>query len=312
MSDYGKPVAAKLPSPVEEADADLLAADEGAQSGTKAKMPQLKESGYDKTFKAKHVTDARKMDPTELAKLWKKYKNNPKQAKIREQLILHYLHLVRYVVSRLPISLPSSISVEDLISYGTLGLMEAVERFDIERGLKFETYAVTRIRGSIIDQLRVQDWVPRGVRKRSKQIQEAMAALEEKLGRAPNDEELATHLNLPKAKVQQMLAESRNLMLSLDDSLGSDGDGSSLSLMDTVSDDNSPNPEGELEADELRGRLAEAIGSLPEREKLLVALYYHENMTLKEIGEVISVSESRVCQLHAQAITRLRNRLNQA
>lgn len=249
------------------------------------------------------------MDP-EVLTLWIKFKKQPNNGQIREKLILRYLHLVRYVVSRLPITLPVSIATEDLISYGTIGLMEAVERFDVERGLKFETYAVTRIRGAIIDQLRLQDWIPRGVRKRSKDLGEAMAKLEEELGRQPNDDELAEYLNVTKAKLQTMLAESSNLMLSLDDNLGGDGEGNSLSLKDTVEDRNSPDPQGEYEALELRKRLADAINSLPEREKLLIALYYHENMTLKEIGEVIRVSESRVCQLHAQAILRLRNKLS--
>lgn len=243
--------------------------------------------------------------------LWKSYKQNTNNAQLREKLILRYLHLVRYVVSRLPITLPISIATEDLISYGTMGLMEAVERFDPGRGLKFETYAVTRIRGSIIDQLRFQDWIPRGVRKRSRELVEAMQRLEEQLGRAPNDDELAAELGVTKQKLQAMLAETQNLVLSLDDTYGSDPSGSNMTLLDMVEDKNSPDPQGEFEAVELRKRLAEAIASLPEREKLLIALYYHENMTLKEIGEVISVSESRVCQLHAQAILRLRSKLSQ-
>jgi RNA polymerase sigma factor for flagellar operon FliA len=243
--------------------------------------------------------------------LWKAYKNQPGNPQLREKLILRYLHLVKYVVSRLPITLPVSIAAEDLISYGTMGLMEAVERFDPDRGLKFETYAVTRIRGSIIDQLRFQDWIPRGVRKRSRELGEAMMRLEERLGRTPNDEELAAELGVTKTKLQSMLAESNNLVLSLDDTYGNDGSGNNVSLIDLVEDHNSPDPQGEFEAEELRRRLAEAIDSLPEREKLLIALYYHENMTLKEIGEIISVSESRVCQLHAQAILRLRNKLSQ-
>lgn len=246
----------------------------------------------------------------EVFMLWKSYKKNPNNAQLREQLILKYLHLVRYVVSRLPITLPISIATEDLISYGTMGLMEAVERFDPDRGLKFETYAVTRIRGSIIDQLRFQDWIPRGVRKRSRELVETMQRLEEELGRAPNDEELAAEMGVSKQKIQVMLAETQNLVLSLDDTYGNDPSGSSMTLLDMVEDKNSPDPQGEFEAGELRKRLAEAIASLPEREKLLIALYYHENMTLKEIGEVICVSESRVCQLHAQAILRLRSKLS--
>lgn len=247
----------------------------------------------------------------ELLKLWKSYKKNPNNAQLREQLILKYLHLVRYVVSRMPITLPISIAPEDLISYGTMGLMEAVERFDPERGLKFETYAVTRIRGSIIDQLRFQDWIPRGVRRRSKELSQTMQKMEEELGRAPTDEELAERLGISRQKLQTMLSESQNLMLSLDDTYGSDNSGSSMTLLDMVEDRNSPDPQGEFEAGELRKRLAAAIASLPEREKLLIALYYHENMTLREIGEIICVSESRACQLHAQAILRLRSRLSQ-
>ncbi|MBX2861422.1 MAG: FliA/WhiG family RNA polymerase sigma factor [Vampirovibrio sp.] len=243
--------------------------------------------------------------------LWKAYKKSPGNAQLREKIILRYLHLVRYVVSRLPITLPVSIASEDLISYGTMGLMEAVERFDPERGLKFETYAITRIRGSIIDQLRFQDWVPRGVRKRSKDLGEAMARLEEKLGRVPTTDELAEELNVTKAKIKTMLAESSNLVLSLDESYAGDTSDNPNSLLEMVEDKNSPDPQGEYEAMELKKRLAESIASLPEREKLLIALYYHENMTLKEIGEIISVSESRVCQLHAQAILRLRGKLSQ-
>jgi RNA polymerase sigma factor FliA len=252
-----------------------------------------------------------KASAEDTAALWANYKKSPGNAQLREKLILKYLHLVRYVVSRLPITLPISIAPEDLVSYGTMGLMEAVERFDPERGLKFETYAVTRIRGSIIDQLRFQDWIPRGVRKRSKELGETMQRLEAKLGRAPNDDELALELGVSKQKLSAMLAESQNLVLSLDDSYGNDSSGTNMTLLDMVEDRNSPDPQGEFEASELRRRLAEAIAGLPEREKLLIALYYHENMTLKEIGEVISVSESRVCQLHAQAILRLRNKLSQ-
>ncbi len=247
----------------------------------------------------------------ETYQIWQQYKSQPGNPQLREKLILKYLHLVRYVVSRLPISLPVSIAQEDLISYGTMGLMEAVERYDLSRGLKFETYAVTRIRGAIIDQLRFQDWVPRGVRKRTKDVQDAMVRLEEKLGRTPTEDELADELGISKAKLKTVLAESNNLLISLDESRGDETSGNSASLMDLVEDKNSPDPQAELEANELKRRLAEAIGKLPEREKLLIALYYHENMTLKEIGEVISVSESRVCQLHAQAILRLRSALSQ-
>ena len=262
---------------------------------------------------SKSHTDARQNTSSqeEVLALWQGYKKNPNNAKLREQLILKYLHLVRYVVSRMPITLPISIATEDLISYGTMGLMEAVERFDPERGLKFETYAVTRIRGSIIDQLRFQDWIPRGVRRRSKELMQTMQSMEEELGRAATDDELAERMGISKQKLSVLLSESQNLMLSLDDTYGNDSSGSNLTLLDLVEDKNSPDPQGEFEAGELRKRLAQAIASLPEREKLLIALYYHENMTLREIGDIICVSESRACQLHAQAILRLRSRLSQ-
>lgn len=262
---------------------------------------------------SKSHSDARQASSSQddVLTLWKNYKKNPNNAKLREQLILKYLHLVRYVVSRMPITLPISIATEDLISYGTMGLMEAVERFDPERGLKFETYAVTRIRGSIIDQLRFQDWIPRGVRRRSKELVQTMQKMEEELGRQPNDDELVERMGITKQKLHVMLSETQNLMLSLDDTLGNDSSGSSMTLLDMVEDKNSPDPQGEFEAGELRKRLAQAIASLPEREKLLIALYYHENMTLREIGDIICVSESRACQLHAQAILRLRGKLSQ-
>jgi RNA polymerase sigma factor for flagellar operon FliA len=251
-----------------------------------------------------------RLSEEEIYKLWDNYYKSPTKRKAREKIILHYMHLVKYVVGRLVISLPVSISNDDLMGYGIEGLIEAVDRFDPQRGLKFETYAITRIRGAIIDNLRSQDWVPRGVRKRTKDLQEATARLEQKLGRTPNEEELATELNIPKHKLTQLISESSNLMLSLDESRDSSNTQGSASLIDTIEDRESPDPQAEYEAIELKGNLSKAIGSLPEREKMVIALYYHENMTLKEIGQVISVSESRVCQLHAQAIMRLRGKLS--
>lgn len=273
-----------------------------------SRTTKKKQPAESSTAAAKPAAGPKDEEP--IMVLWKKYKDNPANKQAREEIILRYLHLVRYVVSRLPVSLPVSIAQEDLISYGTMGLMEAVERYDLSRGLKFETYAVTRIRGAIIDQLRFQDWVPRGVRKRSKDLSEAMVRMEERLGRPPTEDELCKELNVTKARLQVMVAESNNLLISLDEQRGSDDSSGAGSLMDLVEDMNSPDPEADLEAVELKKRLAQAIGKLPEREKLLIALYYHENMTLKEIGEVINVSESRVCQLHAQAILRLRGNLN--
>lgn len=258
-----------------------------------------------------HMKQGKKLSHEDQMDLWRTYKKDPDNIRIRDRLILSYLHLVRYVVSRLPVTLPVSINLDDLISFGTIGLMKAIERFEPERGLKFESYAVTRIRGAIIDQLRVQDWIPRGVRKRTKELAEAMSTLEKQLGRSPNDVKIAEYLKISKNRVQQMMAESQNFVLSLDESYSEDSSGSSISVLDTVEDQSRPTPDEEIIQVELQNRLIEAIESLPEREKLLIALYYHENLTLKEIGEIIQVSESRVCQLHAQAISRLRNKLRQ-
>lgn len=251
-----------------------------------------------------------RVSDSKIAELWNTYCQNKTNHKLRETIILHYMHLAKYVVGRLVISLPVSINNDDLMGYGIEGLIEAVDRFDPNRGLKFETYAITRIRGAIIDNLRSQDWVPRGVRKRTKNLQEAVAKLEQELGRTPTEDELVKELNIPKAKLSQLISESSNLMLSLDESRDSSISQGSASLLDTIEDKDSPDPQSEYEAIELKNNLSKAIASLPEREKMVVALYYHENMTLKEIGQVISVSESRVCQLHAQAIMRLRGKLS--
>ena len=254
--------------------------------------------------------DEKNATEAEIRDMWQRYKDNPNNKQLREFLILQYLHLVRYVVNRLPVNLPVSIGQEDLLSFGTLGLIEAFERFDLARGLKFETYAVSRIRGSIIDQLRYFDWVPRGVRKRAKDLQEATHRLEQKLGRSPNEAELSVELNITPERLKTIISESNNLLISLDEGRGDDNNTNSLSLLDLLEDKNTPDPLSVYETVDLKERLAQAIEKLPEREKLLVALYYHENLTLREIGDIINVSESRVCQLHAQAINRLRNFLS--
>ncbi len=240
--------------------------------------------------------------------LWLKYAKDRSNKRIRDKLVLHYLHLVKHTVNRLPLSLPNSVSQDDIISYGTMGLLDAIKRFEPERGWKFETFAVNRIRGEVIDQLRVQDWVPRGVRKRNKKLIETMKALEERLLRTPTDEEMASALEVTVARYHAMLTESTVLVLSLDETLGSDKD-SNMSLIDTVADKSTP-PDGSLEEGDVQKHLAEAINQLPEREKLLIALYYQEHLTLSEIGNLLSISESRVCQLHAQAIMRLRYKLS--
>lgn len=299
-----------------EPSAEIEPTETTSASAAKTVAQSLKEEAFEagtsfSLWSSSHMRNQKKLSPEETSQLWEQYRKSPTNSRIRDKVILAYLHLVRYVVSRLPLTLPTGVSVDDLISFGTMGLMKAVERFEPERGLKFESYAVTRIRGSIIDHLRVQDWIPRGVRKRTKDLTEAITLLEKTLGRSPSEDELASHLKVTKARIQQMMTESQSFVLSLDETYADDGSGSSLSVLDTVEDQSRLSPDEEILQVELQQRLIDSINTLPEREKLLIALYYHENLTLKEIGEIIQVSESRVCQLHAQAISRLRNKLRQ-
>ncbi|MBM3269112.1 MAG: FliA/WhiG family RNA polymerase sigma factor [Candidatus Sericytochromatia bacterium] len=244
-------------------------------------------------------------DTTEL---WQKYAANP-DPKTREKLILQYAPLVRYVVGRLAVTLPPTIDQEDLYGYGLIGLIQAVEKFSLDRGVKFETYAIIRIRGAILDELRSQDWVPRSVRSRTRDVSEAMQALEAELGRPATEEELAGKLGVSAADLAHIMAQETSPFLSLDELVQVSDDGQSITWLDTMADDR-PGPAAMLEEQEFREQLAAAIDALPEREKILLALYYQEGLTLKEIGLVLKVSESRVCQLHTQAALRLRTWIN--
>lgn len=240
--------------------------------------------------------------------LWQQYANQRDPAS-REQLILEYVPLVRYVIGRLAITLPPSLDSEDLYGYGIMGLIDAIERFDLQKGVKFETYAMTRIRGAIIDELRSQDWVPRSVRQRSKSLSEALTSLESKLGRPASDDELAQEMGITSRDLGQILAESTSPFLSLDELVQLGDDGQKVAWVDNMVDAK-PGPSAILEESEFKEQLVKAINSLPEREKTLLSLYYSDGLTLKEIGMVLSVSESRVCQLHTQAILRLRTYIN--
>jgi RNA polymerase sigma factor for flagellar operon FliA len=207
--------------------------------------------------------------------------------------------------------LPSHVEEADLISYGLGGLISAIERFDLTREIKFETYAITRIRGAIIDELRNLDWVPRSVRARAREIERANVKLESKLQRAPTDEEMASELGVGVDEFQGSLLQiSNSTIVALDELWNvSDSTGDQISLLDTLPDRGAPDPQAVVDQTELRDRIADAIAALPEREKLVVALYYYENLTLREIGEVLGVTESRVSQLHTKAVLRLRSKL---
>src|SRR4051794_19838855 len=246
----------------------------------------------------------------ELKDLWRRYKGSGDQA-ARERLVVAYSPLVKYVAGRMASGLPAHVEEADLISYGLVGLISAIERFELEREIKFETYAITRIKGAIIDELRSLDWVPRSVRARAREIERANSKLEHLLQRAPTDDEMSTELNITVEEFQESLLQISNSTVAALDELWtvSDSSGDQVSLLDTIQDPGAPDPAAVMDATDLKDRIADAIARLPEREKLVVALYYYENLTLREIGEVLGVTESRVSQLHTKAVLRLRGRM---
>jgi RNA polymerase sigma factor for flagellar operon FliA len=220
---------------------------------------------------------------------------------------------VKWVAGRVAATLPPHVEEGDLISYGLVGLTTAVDRFDTSRDVRFETYAVTRIRGAIIDELRTQDWVPRSVRQRAREIERTNAKLEHKLHRAPTDDEMAQALDMTVREFQDALVQvSQSTIHALDEmwSVGDSSGGDQVSLLDTIQDQQAPDPAAMLAEQDLRDQMRGAIERLPEREKVVIALYYYENLTLREIGEVLGVTESRASQLHTKAVLRLRARIS--
>jgi RNA polymerase sigma factor for flagellar operon FliA len=241
--------------------------------------------------------------------LWLEFRRTQDKS-VRDRLILTYAPLVKYVAGRLGSGLPAHVDEGDLVSYGLLGLIGAIERYDPARDIKFETYAIARIKGAIIDELRALDWVPRSVRSRAREIERAIAELEAKLGVAPTDEQIAEKIGISVDELEESLTDiARSSIAALDELWSVSGEGDQVSLMDTIEDETGPRPEAALDETEMREALADAIARLPEREKLVVTLYYYEELTLREIGEVLGVTESRVSQLHTKAILRLKARL---
>jgi RNA polymerase sigma factor for flagellar operon FliA len=249
----------------------------------------------------------------ELKDLWRRCKEDGDE-RARERLVVAYSPLVKYVAGRMASGLPSHVEEGDLISYGLIGLIGSIERYDLDRDIKFETYAVARIRGAIIDELRSLDWVPRSVRAKARDVEKAHSQLENKLGRAPNEEEMADKLGVSVEDFRTTLLEIANSsVLALDDLWTvSDPDGGQVSLLDTIRDPNAIDPEEAIDTVELKDRLADAIESLPDRERLVIALYYYETLTLREIGDVLGVTESRVSQLHTKAVLGMRSHLQNA
>ena len=245
----------------------------------------------------------------ELGLVWHAFKGG-REPEAREKLILHYAPLVKYVASRVATGLPASVEQADLVSYGMFGLIDALEKFEPGRGNKFETYAIPRIKGAIIDELRAMDWVPRSVRFKQREIEKALADLESMLKRQPTEKELAERLGVSLSELHEVIAQiSFVSVLALDETVNVGQDrGERVSLVDTLADKGF-DPGSGVESQETRGLLAAAINSLSEREKIVVTLYYFEGLTLAEIGEILGVTESRVCQIHTKAVSHLRERL---
>lgn len=248
-----------------------------------------------------------RLSDEELKALWEEYYTDRTNKVVRDKLIVQYIYLTRYVIGRVKVNLPPSFSYEDIASYGVEGLIDAVEKYSPDRGAKFETYALMRIRGAIIDKIRANDWLPRTVRKKIKEVKEAINNLKIEFGRMPTNQEVADKLGIEKEKVDEILAQDTGIDSLYDKkNLGDE----SVEIIDTIEDSKSERPEEAAEKKDAKLELERALKRLPERERMLLVFYYHENMTLKEIGEAINVSESRVCQLHAQAIMKLRNILS--
>ncbi len=248
-----------------------------------------------------------------LNALWREFKGTHDEG-ARERLILHYSPLVKFVAGRVGASLPPSVDHNDLVSYGIFGLIDAIEKFDIERGIKFETYAINRIRGAIIDELRAIDWIPRSVRFKAREVERALSELGSRLQRPPSDAELADELGVSLDDLQEMLNQINLVsVVALDELLSVGGEkGESVSLVDTLADAKAADPEMSFESEETRHILASAINVLPERERLVITLYYYEGLTLAQIGGVLGVTESRVCQMHTKAVLQLRNKMAEA
>jgi RNA polymerase sigma factor for flagellar operon FliA len=246
--------------------------------------------------------------PDHIEQVWRRFKEE-RDDKARQGLILHYSPLVKFVAGRVGVGLPRSVEQADLIQYGMFGLIDAIDKFEPARGIKFETYAVTRIKGAILDELRALDWVPRSVRARAREIQRSMGELEAALHRTATDEELAEHMGLPVSTLQEQLGEIAGLGFVALDELVDPSERSSAAIGDLVADPRAVDPGGSFEQQESRLMLVDAVNRLAERERLVITLYYYEGLTLAEIGAVLGVTESRVCQIHTKAVLSLRYRL---
>ena len=248
-------------------------------------------------------------DASVIEQLWQEYKQTGRRD-LRDRLILHYSPLVKFVAGRVAVGLPQNVEQSDLVSYGIFGLIDAIDKFDTGRGIKFETYAIARIKGSIIDELRAIDWVPRSVRAKARTVEKAYAKLENELHRTPTDAEVATEMGVSEEELHGMFNQISFVgLVALDEMLSVGGErGESTTLGETIPD-KGEGPVAAFEVEEMKQILADSINRMPEREKIVLTLYYYEGLTLAEIGQVLGVTESRVCQIHTKAVLQLRSRI---
>ena len=244
-----------------------------------------------------------------IDQLWADYKASGSR-EARDRLIVHYSPLVKYVAGRVSVGLPQNIEQADLVSYGIFGLIDAIDKFDPGRAIKFETYAIARIKGAIIDELRSIDWVPRSVRAKARSVEKAYAKLEASLLRTPTDAEVAAEMGISEQDLHNVFNQISFVgLIALDEMLSVGGDrGESTTLGDTIPD-KGEGPVAAFEVEEMKQILASAINRLGDREKIVLTLYYYEGLTLAEIGEVLGVTESRVCQIHTKAVLQLRSKM---
>jgi RNA polymerase sigma factor for flagellar operon FliA len=241
--------------------------------------------------------------------LWIEYRRG-RDPKIREVFVKKYAPLIKYVAGKVAVGMPHSVEFDDLVGFGVFGLLDAIDKFDPDKGVKFKTYAVTRIRGAIFDELRSIDWVPRSVRQKTKEVEEAIGSLEAQLGRTATDQEIAASLGMDEDEFSKIMIKiSSTSILSLNDVWFSGDDNDKVTIEASIESPASLNPDIIVEKDEIRRVIINAINELPDKEKKILVLYYYEDLTLKEIGQVLEVTESRVSQLHTKAILRLRAKL---
>ncbi|MCL2720340.1 MAG: RNA polymerase sigma factor WhiG [Treponema sp.] len=251
------------------------------------------------------VTKAEKTEE----ELWQQYRKNRDPA-IRETFIKQYAPLVKYVAGKVAVGMPNNVEFDDLVGYGVFGLIDAIDKYDPDKNVKFKTYAVTRIRGAIFDELRLIDFVPRSVRQKTREIESTISSLEAQLGRTASDQEIAGALGIDESEYMKVIQKiSGTSIISLNDLWYSGDDNDKVSIGDSIESPSSLNPDVIVVNDEIRRVIVEAINELPDKEKKILVLYYYEDLTLKDIGRVLQVTESRVSQLHTKAVLHLRSKL---